>query len=235
MIRAIRFFDRNAKAWSAGCHAHGFAWACRSAGMPTSNRGHGTRCICGHHGERGGFSLPEVLMAMTLGAVIFGLSVELLSVAMHTDSVGGRTTQNSQSIDRLAEQFRDDVRQATAIHPMPDANQTAKQAGAVKSWTLEFPGGGNVEYSRQGDLLLRTESTGKRISTRDAFAIGDGVTARVELPTENHATEVTLVLERRGGQPNGTSPIPVGSKLRVAVPIGFDRRFAPLADKSQTK
>src|SRR5205823_1029043 len=26
-----------------GCHAHGFAWACGAAGMPTQSRGHGTQ------------------------------------------------------------------------------------------------------------------------------------------------------------------------------------------------
>src|SRR4051812_17563627 len=30
-------------AHTAGCHAHGFAWACREGSMPTQSRGHGTR------------------------------------------------------------------------------------------------------------------------------------------------------------------------------------------------
>ena len=172
---------------------------------------------------------------MTLGAIVFGLSVELLSVAMHTDSVSGRTVHDNQSIDRLAEQFRDDVRNATAVQPAVNVKAPAMQIAAQKVLTLEMPNSRSVEYSQNAGSLLRTESTNKKITGRDEFALGDGVTARIELQPANHPAEAALVLERASAGPNDSSPIRVGSKLRVAAPIGWDRRFASLADKSQTK
>jgi prepilin-type N-terminal cleavage/methylation domain-containing protein len=214
---------------SVGCHAHGSAWACSPSRVAMPSRGTRSRR------SRRGFSLPEVLIAMTIGAVVFGLSVELLSVAMHADSASGQIAYGNQSIDRLAEQFRDDVRLATAIHATADAKQTAKQIDAKKGWTLELPNGRNIEYSQKGDTLTRTESMGKKISARDAFALGDGVTARVELQVDAHPALAALILEHGPSHPNADSPIRIANKLRVAAPIGWDRRFASLADRSQKK
>ena len=76
---------------------------------------------------RAGFTLVEALLSMTIGALIFGAAVVLLGVASHADS-SDRAADGLQSLDRLAEQFRTDIRQATDVQPRAAARRRAFQS-----------------------------------------------------------------------------------------------------------
>jgi prepilin-type N-terminal cleavage/methylation domain-containing protein len=181
--------------------------------------------------SRRGWTLIEMAVCLTIGALVFASAVELLGFAMHADVCGGRAAESLQSLDRLAERFASDVRSAI------DVRTTAPKDAATR-WTIELPDGRRIEYAFDDHSLLRTTFRADKIADRDAFALGDELKPRLELqpagkPGEKPGvkpTEATLILDRIVED----TPPSVES-IRVAVPIGWDRRFGATAKSQKSK
>ena len=134
------------------------------------------------HPCRRGWTLVETAICMTIGALVFAAAVELLGFAMHSDSSDARATESFHSLDRLAEQFTADVRSAS--------NVESKTPGkAASSWTMKLPDNHRIDYAMQGHSLLRTAYHADKVVERDAFILGDEMTARIELQPSGQPTE----------------------------------------------
>ena len=195
--------------------------------MPTHGSGHGTRhCPCG---TRRGFTLVEVLLSMSIGTVVFFAAVELLVVAMDTDSGRGAALRGVQSLDRLVEQFRDDVRHAIEIVPRHDGK-------AASGWTMKLPDNRRIEYAAKDQLLERTAYTAEKVSARDAFALAD-VSAGLELLPSGKPTTAGLILQKtfEVTAPREAKEMAAANAMRIIAPIGSDNRFAPPAKSEPRK
>lgn len=74
---------------------------------------------------RRGVSLIEMIVVMTVGAVLMGVAVSLLLVLLRTEQ-GGRThAQRNESLQRLADQFRRDVHAADKTPKVVDVRDEA--------------------------------------------------------------------------------------------------------------
>lgn len=176
--------------------------------------------------SRRGFTLVEALVSITIGSMLFAGAVELLRSAMHVDSTSTSAAQESQSLDRLVEQFRNDVWQATAVRSAPP-----------QLCTISLSDNRRVEYARDGAMLLRTVYERDKPTSRDAFAVGDDTTVQIDLQPAKEPTEAVLVLEQTDGAAatsHDAKPA-AGETVRMTVPIGWDHRFAPPAKNSKAK
>jgi prepilin-type N-terminal cleavage/methylation domain-containing protein len=162
---------------------------------------------------RRGFSLIEAIVAMVVGSTIFGISVELLALATRETSTGRDRSLSTETLSRLAEQFRGDVHAAEAV------SQAKKGAGQIL-WTLKMPDDKRVEYEPRADGLRRTEYSGDKVHARDAFALpADDV--RLELKPTEKPLEATLLIKRDGSATNDNA----GYELRIDARVGRDLRF----------
>jgi prepilin-type N-terminal cleavage/methylation domain-containing protein len=171
--------------------------------------------------HRRGWTLVEMMVCLTIGTLVFAAAVELLGLAMHADSSEGRAAEDLQSLDRLAEQFTADVRSAIEV-------RTTAPANAATSWTIQLSGDHRIDYALQEHALLRTAYRADKVTQREAFALGDDLTARLELRPTEQPTKAALVLERVA---DGI-PRPV-DRMRIVVPVGWARRFAATAENQK--
>lgn len=71
------------------------------------------------HTQRHGFSLIELLLAVTFGSLIMVLAVNLIQRAMaHQTEIQARAEQTG-TLERFAERFRSDIHRATRVEPIP--------------------------------------------------------------------------------------------------------------------
>lgn len=199
-----------------------------AAHMPTQGSGHGTQ-RAKRHRTRCAFTLVEVLLAMTIGTVVFFGAVELMVVAMGTDSSRGAALRGVQSLDRLAEQFRDDVRQSDEIVPQHDEKVASR-------WTMKLPDNRRIEYTAREQLLERTAYGADKPTDRDAFALADA-SASLELSPPGKPTTAALILRKtlEATAPREAKELAAASAMRIIAPIGLDNHFATPAKKEQAK
>ncbi len=160
-----------------------------------------------------GFSLIEAIVAMVVGSTIFGISVELLTLATQETSSSRDQSLSAATVSRLAEQFRGNVHAAEAV------SQTKKGNGQ-NLWTLKMPEDKRVEYEPRADGLRRTEFRGDKVHARDAFALQADAIGLELKPTEK-PLEATLLIKRDGTATDDAA----GYELRIDARVGRDLRF----------
>jgi prepilin-type N-terminal cleavage/methylation domain-containing protein len=164
--------------------------------------------------SRRGYTLVEVLVVTAVGSVIFGVAVVSLAMLWR---IGGRVRTDDQLAAvraRLAEQFRADVRAATALN-------TQQQGDEV---TIRFEHGddGGVEYAIRNHVVQRRRMSNGNVSAKDRFVFGEGTTCQVT-PAEDKAGERLLRLELDYPADNGRSD--ARRRDFVLARLGADRRF----------
>ncbi len=174
-------------------------------------------CMATARPRRAGWTLIELLLAMTVGATIFAVAVELFALAMRADSTGHDRAGAATAIDRIAEQFRADAHVAESV------TAPAAKEGAV-GCTLRLPDEGRVEYefTTQDHLLRRTEYRGATLQRRDAYQLSDDSTVHWELRAVSERTIASLIVEF----PADSQPESQKTILRIDANVGFDRRSA---------
>ena len=85
-------------------------------GGPGWGGGGGRQRSCNRPGRRG-FSLVEMLAAMSTGIILLGLATALIASLMKLDRAGRARLVEESRLDRLAHAFRADVRAATGVSP----------------------------------------------------------------------------------------------------------------------
>lgn len=170
--------------------------------------------------RRRGFSLVELLVVLSMMAIVLVLCVGLIHTLLRLDRAARAQVAEDADLSRLAREFRRDVRAATALEPIPFA------AGPSTWLPLALPGGRTVEYRSRGNTLIRSERTAEAILRTETFRLPSRVAVRWEIEGTGDRTVVGLVLDPPPGREAG--PAPAGHRIEGV--LGQDHRFARLGD-----
>jgi prepilin-type N-terminal cleavage/methylation domain-containing protein len=167
---------------------------------------------------RSGYTLVEMLVAITAGVVVMTVAAGLLATLMRLEDHSQRRFSERAAVMRLAEQFRRDAHaaiEASAVEPV--GNEPAGGA----AWELKLGDDHRVEYRIDRQGLLRTEHRGDRTTRQEWYAFAAPVQAAIDLPS----SEERLIRLRLEGlsKPGADAPLP---PMVIAARLGLDHRFA---------
>jgi prepilin-type N-terminal cleavage/methylation domain-containing protein len=163
---------------------------------------------------RRGYSLVELTVVMTVGATLMGIAVTLLGVLLQAERSGRTHAGQNASLGRLADQFRRDVRAATA----PLAAEKNDVGETV--WRLDLAAGRSVWYVADEDEIVREERIGRTILRQESYTLPKGSFAAVAADGSAGPSIVRLTIV-----PTDASLRP-GREIRIEAVLGQDRRFA---------
>ena len=149
---------------------------------------------------RRGFTLVEMIVVIGGITIILGLCAGLLHTLLRLDRSGRESLNDTNTLARLARQFRQDVRASRAAKP-----------GDAGSLALTRPDGPDVSYRVQGARLVREERAGEKVVRREAYAV-----ARIgPLRFETEGAFVRLIAARRPTNPLAPPRTAVGVEARL--------------------
>lgn len=166
--------------------------------------------------SRAGFSLIELVAAMATGVVVVALGALTIVGALRGAQRHREHWVNTRGVDRLAEQFRADVRNATQIDPAQAPVLCAFRAGDVE-----------MQYSLVEGGIRRTESSTGRTIRVERYRVSQPIA--IDFPN----AESKIVRLRFARQPNATEQFVAGRPLEVEAVLGRDRRW--VADSKQAE
>ncbi len=172
--------------------------------------------------RRRGFTLIEMVSAITAATVLMGIAVCLLCVLMRAEGNGREHLQRNNSLDLLADRFRRDV------HAAVDVPKKTRYFGDV--WTFPLapdPAAHYVEYDARGEFVTRKKHGLEKPDSWETYALPKGCSARIETETAADGRLVRLVIT-----PKDASKA-VGRELRIEAILGRDHRFARRAEGSE--
>jgi len=178
------------------------------------------------HSGRHGWSLIETIAAVTVGSVVFGLAVAIAHTFFRLDQNLQTERQTWASLNRLAEQFREDAHAAEAVTAPGQRPLTAKvpakgDTGPPPAWIFHFPANRQVEYSATGEGLARIERVGDKVVSREGYVLPPGTLVKLQPPgPSSRMVVLQLVLSESVGRKPAAQP------LRIEAAAGLDRRFA---------
>jgi prepilin-type N-terminal cleavage/methylation domain-containing protein len=165
--------------------------------------------------NRPGVTLIEVVMTISIGAVVLGVTVTLFASILRGDRTARQHLTQTQTIGRLTRQFRQDARAADSVELIASPNATATGLRFASADGLQ------VDYEWVEDSVRRTRSaTGKPAahelfglrSTRAAFRVDtsdDRSFAILPLqPAPLDSGGSSLELEARVGPKGSSAPSP---------------------------
>jgi hypothetical protein len=141
-------------------------------------------------GRRRGYVIIEMLLVMTALAIILGLCVGLIHCLHRLSRVGTDHLAEATARDRLARQFRQDVRAASRSSL---AGADVNPAGRVE---LHGPGQRVIDYVPGDGWLVRTERDGGQQLRREDYRFPSGAAVRFRTRDEDGARFVILSLRR---------------------------------------
>lgn len=169
-------------------------------------------------GNRPGYVIVELMLAMSSLLIIFGICVLLMHGLLRLDRVSRAHLAEATGRDRIARQFRIDVRSASAAKP---GQEDATPADHLE---LNRPDGRIIEYRVVKGQVVRDEhDKGGRTYSHEAYRLPSRERPRFQARQENQGWFIRLdwpakpgaVLERR------RSPDP-GSEALLSKDLRFD-------------
>lgn len=161
-----------------------------------------------------GFALIELMVVLTVSAIMLALCAGLIHLLMKLDRSGRATSDQAADLARLARDFRADVHASGPI----DAS-----GGSDGRWTLSGEGGRQVEYLvRPGDLLRTVREAGKP-RRFDLYRRPPRASFRIETEPEGLITFATLIVDR----PPDARDDAAYHDVRIDAEVGKDLRIAP--------
>ncbi len=175
-------------------------------------------------GRRRGISIIEVMVMMTAVAVMLGMCVIILQLAMKLETDGRGRFERATTLSRLARQFRADVheaRKAEILSPDP------KQAPVLR---IEAGSGRSVDYQvkREGEVA-RAETANGNFVSRESFQIPQTGAVRMELREIDGRRFAVLVVDTLTRK-NRTDPV---RSLEILGLVGKDVRSLASATKAE--
>jgi prepilin-type N-terminal cleavage/methylation domain-containing protein len=161
--------------------------------------------------HRRGFSLIEMLVAITVGTVIFGIAVGTLHLLLRAEHTGRDRLYQTWTLGRLAEQFRSDIHAAVRPIPGDDARQ--------EEWQFALAGDRIVTYRALPGEVEREQHTAGKLVHRESYVLPSGCSATIAVRSETLPAVASLVITG-----NGTPPAAAGD-MSVAAVLGKDHRF----------
>ncbi|MCA9092330.1 MAG: prepilin-type N-terminal cleavage/methylation domain-containing protein [Planctomycetaceae bacterium] len=137
---------------------------------------------------RRGFSIVEMLVAITVGVIVFGMIISVIHVMMSGQRQGEVRARQQLSISRLNRRFREDVARSDSV-------EIDKAGDTVRGLHLK-QGEMSVRWSATGSGIMRESTSPVSASTKDLLWLGSGVQAEWLWKPEQHLAVVTLRLPR---------------------------------------
>lgn len=174
--------------------------------------------------SRRGFSLIEMLVAMTTMTFVMGVCVALLQMLLKLDAAGQTHVETEATIARAARVFRRDARSAAEVSRCPVGSESDRLG-------LTLPGADHaVEYRVRGDDLLRAEWHTGELVEQERFRLPARSSGRFEHREADGRGTVSLVFDRRGRKGDGEATV---RAFRIEAATGADRRFEGTAGRSR--
>lgn len=166
--------------------------------------------------DQRGFTLIEMLVVITLGAIVLGLCVMLTQSLLRLNRAGQARLTEGSALGRLSRTFRDDVR--SALEANTDPGGDAKGPARL---TLTMPDRQTLEYRFEGNALLRLGRVEGEVDRVDRFHLPGRATIRPEVRDDQGQTFVCLILDSPP-DPRSRSAL---RGTRIEAVLGLDRRF----------
>lgn len=115
--------------------------------------------------NRAGYALVELLVVISINAVLMAVAVAVLGTMLGSERQGQRHYERTTTLMRMTDQFREDV--ATA------REATVVAVESVDTLRLQGPGDRTIEFRRDGERLRRFEYQGLSIVRREAYTLRD--------------------------------------------------------------
>jgi len=160
--------------------------------------------------RRAGYSLIELVVVMTVGAMMLGVAVGLLAMLLRTECAARDHLYHCTVLGRLADQFRRDAHAANAGN-----------VDGPQRMQLELALNRTVTYHRRPGRIVRVEQVGQTAERRESFALPPAATASFEVHIDTTPTIASLAITRTTGE-SGQLP---SATLRIDAVLGSDHRF----------
>ncbi len=113
-----------------------------------------------HDAIRKGFSLIELLLAMSVGSTVMLLSVGLLHRTMAQVSRATDRAEHQAALNRLVESFRRDVHNAVEV-----------ELRSPQELRLQLSSGAEVTYQYESHVVRRSQRVNEEQAGRDSFSL----------------------------------------------------------------
>lgn len=173
-----------------------------------------------HH--RRGFTLIEMVCAITVSALLMGIAVLLLASLLKSEWSGREHFERGNSLDSLADRFRRDV------HAAVDA--PAKLTDGREAWDMPVAIDGFSHYIRyevDGEYITRHEHNSEHPERWETYALPKGCTVSIETETIGDERIVCLIIAAKDASPTA------GRNVRIEAQLGRDHRFEHRAEEEE--
>jgi prepilin-type N-terminal cleavage/methylation domain-containing protein len=158
---------------------------------------------------RRGYSLIEMIVVLTVGAVVVGIGAGMLHLLLRTEQTGRGRVLQARVLARLAEQFRGDV--GAAVRQTPGAREG--------EWRFVLMGDRLVTYrALPGEVQWDESMAGKRVR-QESYVLPGGSSAAITVQSKAMPVMASLVIADHG------TPAATSREMRITAVLGKDHRF----------
>jgi prepilin-type N-terminal cleavage/methylation domain-containing protein len=160
--------------------------------------------------RRSAYTLVEMLTAISVGSVLMGIAVSLVIVLLGAEQSGRTHAERSESLRRLADQFRRDVHAAVG-----------ETAGAEDrhGCRLRLADNTSVQYTVGGNGVSREERADSKTVRRESYVLPKEWTAVVAVDRATNPWTFSLTIV-----PDDAS-LRANREIRIDALFGRDQRF----------
>lgn len=166
--------------------------------------------------RRTGYSLIEAVTAISISSVLASLALGLIGSLVRADRNGRRHLKETQSLARLAAQFRADVAAADKAALSDDLTQ----------FELHFSDGRTAVYATEAGRATRDEPAGGAQRRHESFILPEMAKLAFEIDRERQPARAGLSLVRADDANPSTAANGARLGWRVAAFVGRALRLA---------
>ena len=170
---------------------------------------------------RAGLTLVEMLVVISVAAVMLGMSVGVIHLLLDAEREATRAVRFNTSVARLTQAFRGDIHASRQVElPAPEPGKPVVLVATVD--------GGQIRYELDEHLATRTETEGGRQVHREVFYLPPHSRMRFEHQPDQKL--VLLEIDMAAGG-SGTRNVPTAAaeipqrRLAIEAVLGRDHRF----------
>jgi prepilin-type N-terminal cleavage/methylation domain-containing protein len=161
--------------------------------------------------SRRGYTLVEMLTAMTVGAVMLGIALSMLLVLVRAEQGGRDRVYQARVMSRLAEQFRSDAN--AAVRPI------SAKAGQKTEWQVALMGDQVVTYRALPGRIDREQRTGGKLVRQESYVLPAGRAAKIVVNNDSTPAVASLIIAA------DEAASAAGREIRITAMVGKDHRF----------
>jgi len=162
--------------------------------------------------RRGGFTLIEMLVVITIGAALAGIAVFMLYALTISHDTGREHLEYCRTVNRLSEQFRGDV------HSMQKTSADGKETEI--DLLPEAANDVKVRYECLDGRVDRRELQGEKTVRQESYMLGPDMEASIKTQADGDATIIGIAISPKQQTEKFYRAVPV----RIEALLGRDWR-----------